>query len=99
MGNPEPMLSKNFLREHNDATQPLDAIGAAEAAARCARIAQDRRSAPGAGVGGMGEGSALHVMLALHRSSRQVVVTDEEFDSTDMIGELLGKRQRVAHQP
>src|SRR4029450_12972127 len=44
-------------------------------------------------------GSALHVMLALHRSSRQVVVTDEEFDSTDMIGELLGKRQRVAHQP
>ena len=44
-------------------------------------------------------GSALHVMLALHRSSRQVVVTDEEFDSTDMMGELLGKRQRVAHQP
>jgi hypothetical protein len=44
-------------------------------------------------------GSALHVMLVLHRSSRQVVVTDEEFDSTDMIGELLGKRQRVANQP
>jgi ABC-type transport system substrate-binding protein len=44
-------------------------------------------------------GSAPHVMLALHRSSRQVVVTDEEFDSTDMMGELLGKRQRVAHQP
>jgi hypothetical protein len=30
-------------------------------------------------------GSALHVMLALHRGSRQVVVTDEEFDSTDMM--------------
>src|SRR5215831_9571389 len=43
MGNPDPMLSKNFLRENNDATQPLDAIGAAEATARRARIAQDRR--------------------------------------------------------
>ena len=35
-------------------------------------------------------GSDIHVMLALRRRSRQVVVTDEEFDSTDMIGELLG---------
>ena len=46
-----------------------------------------------------GEGNAIHVMLALHRGSRQVIVTDEEFDSTDMMGELLGKGQRVAHQP
>jgi short-subunit dehydrogenase len=45
------------------------------------------------------DGSALHVMLALYRGSRQVVVTDEEFDSTDVMGELLGKRQRVANQP
>jgi hypothetical protein len=44
-------------------------------------------------------GSAFHVMLALHRGSRQVVVTDEEFASTNMIGKLLGKRQRVANQP
>lgn len=29
-------------------------------------------------------------MLALHSRSRQVVVTDEEFDSTDMMGKLLG---------
>jgi hypothetical protein len=44
-------------------------------------------------------GSDIHVMLALHRGSRQVIVTDEEFDSTDMMVELLGKGQRVAHQP
>jgi len=31
-------------------------------------------------------------MLALRRRSRQIVVTD-------MVGELLGKGQRVAHQP
>ena len=37
-------------------------------------------------------------MLALCRNSRQVVVTDEEPYSANMIGELLGKRQRVAYQ-
>ena len=44
-------------------------------------------------------GSDIHVMLALRRRSRQVIVTDKEFDSTDMMGELLGKGQRVADQP
>jgi hypothetical protein len=44
-------------------------------------------------------GSALHVMLALCRCSRQVVVADEELDGPDMVGELLGKGQRVADQP
>ena len=44
------------------------------------------------------EGSALHVMLALRCSSRQVVVTDEQLDGTDMIGEFLGKRQRLTYQ-
>jgi hypothetical protein len=37
------------------------------------------------------DGSALHVMLALRRSSRQVVVADEELDGTDMVGKLLRK--------
>jgi len=36
-------------------------------------------------------GSDGHVMLALGRSSRQVVVADEELDGPDMVGELLGK--------
>jgi hypothetical protein len=45
------------------------------------------------------KGSALHVMLALRRHSRQVVVANEQLDRTDMIGELLGKRQCVADQP
>jgi hypothetical protein len=44
-------------------------------------------------------GSALHGMLALCRRSRQVVVADEEFHGPDMVGELLGKGQRVAAQP
>src|SRR5712691_5024211 len=44
-------------------------------------------------------GSAVHVMLALRRCSRQIVVTDEELNGTDMVGELLGKGQRVADQP
>jgi hypothetical protein len=43
-------------------------------------------------------GSAIHVMLALRRSSRQVVVADEELDGTDMVREFLGKRQRLTHQ-
>ena len=38
-------------------------------------------------------------MLALRRRSRQVVVTNEKFNGPDVVGELLGKRQRVAHQP
>ena len=45
------------------------------------------------------DGSALHVMLALCRRSRQVVVADEKLKSPDMVGELLGKGQRVADQP
>src|SRR5262245_5812791 len=44
-------------------------------------------------------GSAIHVMLALRPRSRQVVVTDEELNGPDMVGKLLGKRQRAAHQP
>jgi hypothetical protein len=38
-------------------------------------------------------------MLALRRNSRQVVVTDEELDGTNMIGKLFRKRQRLAYQP
>jgi hypothetical protein len=45
------------------------------------------------------DGSAVHVMLALRRCSRPIVVTDEELNGTDMVGELLGKGQRVADQP
>ena len=41
-------------------------------------------------------GSDIHVMLALRCSSRQIIVADEQLDSTDMMGELLGKRQRRA---
>ena len=37
-------------------------------------------------------------MLTLRRSSRQVVVADAQFDGPDMIGKLLGERQRLAHQ-
>jgi alkanesulfonate monooxygenase SsuD/methylene tetrahydromethanopterin reductase-like flavin-dependent oxidoreductase (luciferase family) len=48
---------------------------------------------------GMAAGSAIHVMLALCRRSRQVVVADEELNGPDMVGELLGKGQRVADQP
>src|SRR5262245_37987558 len=44
------------------------------------------------------KGSDIHVMLALRRSSRQVVVADEHFDGPDMVGELLGERQRLTHQ-
>jgi hypothetical protein len=44
------------------------------------------------------EGSALHVMLALCRSSRHLVVADEELDGTDRVHELLGKRQRLTDQ-
>jgi hypothetical protein len=45
------------------------------------------------------EGSAIHVMLDLRRSSREVVMADEELDGTDMVRELLGEGQCVAHQP
>ena len=37
-------------------------------------------------------------MLALRRRSRQVVVTHEECHGADMVGELLGKGQRLAGQ-
>jgi hypothetical protein len=43
-------------------------------------------------------GSDIHVMLALCRGSRQVVVADEELNGPDMVGELFGKGQRVADQ-
>src|SRR5215471_17341101 len=45
------------------------------------------------------KGSALYVMLALRRRSRQIVMTDEELHGPDMVGELLGKGQRCAGQP
>jgi hypothetical protein len=45
------------------------------------------------------QGSDIHVMLALRRRSRQIVVTDEELNGPDMVSELLGKGQRVANQP
>jgi DDE superfamily endonuclease len=38
-------------------------------------------------------------MLTLRHRSRQIVVTDEELNGTDMVDELLGKRQCVADQP
>jgi hypothetical protein len=46
---------------------------------------------------GLEIGSALHVMLALRRNSRQVVVINKQLDGTNMIGKLLGERQRRAH--
>ena len=45
------------------------------------------------------KGSDIHVMLTLHRRSRQVVVTNEKLHGPDMVGELLGKGQRSADQP
>jgi hypothetical protein len=43
-------------------------------------------------------GSDIHVMLALCCRSRQVVMANEELNGPDMVGELLGKRQRRAYQ-
>jgi hypothetical protein len=57
------------------------------------------RGPPRAPEPGAKDGSAVHVMLALRRCSRPIVVTDEELNGTDMVGELLGKGQRVADQP
>lgn len=37
-------------------------------------------------------------MLVLRRSSRQVDVTDKQLNGTEMISELLGKRQGLTHQ-
>ena len=37
-------------------------------------------------------------MLALYCHSRQVVMANKELNGPDMVGELLGKRQRRAHQ-
>jgi hypothetical protein len=42
--------------------------------------------------------SDIHVMLALRCSSPQVVMADEQLDGTDMIGQFLGKRQRLTYQ-
>ena len=39
-------------------------------------------------------GSDIHVMLALRRCSRQVVVADKQLDGPDMVGEFLGNRLR-----
>ena len=41
-------------------------------------------------------GSDIHVMLALCCRSRQVVMANDELHGPDMVGELLGKRQRRA---
>jgi hypothetical protein len=49
--------------------------------------------------GGCWLGSDIHVMLALCCRSRQVVMANEELHGPDMVGELLGKRQRRAYQP
>jgi hypothetical protein len=43
-------------------------------------------------------GSDIHVMLALRRNARQVVVADAGLDGTDMVDKLLTKRQRLASQ-
>ena len=43
-------------------------------------------------------GSDIHVMLVLCCRSRQVVMANEELHGPDMVGELLGKRQRRAYQ-
>src|SRR5262249_30662701 len=42
--------------------------------------------------------SAIHVMLALHHSSCQIVVAYKQLDGTTMVHELLGKRQHLTHQ-
>ena len=44
-------------------------------------------------------GSDIHLILALRRRSRQVVVADKQLDGTNMMGELFGTRQRFADQP
>ena len=50
-------------------------------------------------IGDRSLGSDIHVMLTLRRRSRQVVMADEKLKSPDMVGELLGKGQRVTDQP
>src|SRR5262245_29062186 len=47
---------------------------------------------------GSESGSDIHVMLALCCRSCQVVMANEELNGTDMVGKLLGKRQRCAYQ-
>jgi hypothetical protein len=39
------------------------------------------------------QGDALHVMLSLRHSSHEVIVANKQLDGTDMMSELLGKRQ------
>ena len=58
---------------------------------------QNRSDSPG--FSGKISGSDIHLMLALCCRSRQVVMANEELHGPDMIGELLGKRQRRAYQP
>jgi len=43
-------------------------------------------------VAGFRSGSDVHVMLTLNPGTREVVVTDEVLNRTDMVGELLRKR-------
>ena len=43
-------------------------------------------------------GSDVHVMLALNRCFCEVIVAYEIFNGADVIGQLLGKRQRTANQ-
>ena len=41
-------------------------------------------------------GSDVHVRFALRSNSPQIVVANKQLDGTDMVGELPGKRQRLA---
>lgn len=43
-------------------------------------------------------GSDIHVMLDLRLRFQKVIVANEILDGADVIGQLLGKRQRTAYQ-
>jgi hypothetical protein len=55
-------------------------------------------STPNAQVRDFAIGSDIHVMLALCCSSHQVVMADEQLDGPDMVRELFGEGQCLAHQ-
>src|SRR5262249_11004328 len=64
----------------------------------CGEIEQYGHVAPRASTRSSGRssffyGSDIHVMLALRRRSRQIVMTDEELNGPNRVGELLGKGQ------
>jgi len=44
-------------------------------------------------------GSDIHVMLALRRRSRQVVVTNKQFNGPNMVGELLASPKNWRNNP